>query len=969
MTACVTAQGGAPGSEPASVQPVDPDAPNLVHDRHHHVHNKPHPRSPDASRFLTTRPDAIQLPLPEEKDAFTFVVFGDRTGGPPEGINVLADAVRDTNLLEPDFVITVGDLIQGYGEAPEWMRDMKEYKSVMGKLLCPWFPVAGNHDVYWRDKDGSGDARPPEEHEKNYEMHFGPLWYAFRHKNSWFIIVYTDEANPQTGERNFNKPENHEMSDEQFQFIDQMLTKAKDADHVFLFMHHPRWTGGNYGQSWERVHKRLVEAGNVTAVFAGHIHRMRYDPRDGIDYVTLATVGGGQSGVIPSAGFLHQYHVVTVRKDQVAMAAFPVGAAMNVREMTHELQQIALKIHSTPTPIASELKLNADGSAEGIVRLTVKNPTTSSVDATASLDSRDSRWRFTPDHDHGMIKPNSERTFVFHAERPASPIDETFRPVEVVLNRDLLAPSARYPLPEARTPAPISVDDVSGVSSVDRMLRVGGKQEHVVLVPDRLSPTTDRITVECMFRAESFPERTGVLSKAQSGDYGLFINNGIPQFSYWAGSGYVSVRAARPLELGRWYHIAAQYDGERSTLFVDGKPVAMTAGTGEVRRHNLPLAIGADVDGQGRIVDPIDGYIDAVRISNVARYNPARDFKPPVRAIADDQTVLALNFDLVIGGISFDESQTNAHVKVAEENIVPKEQPEGTEPAQPTDAAPAAPAAAPAPQATSSGAAESRPAIVAPATLRMPSIIAHRGASHDAPENTLPAFKLSFEQKADGFEGDFHLTADGQIVAMHDADLKRTGGVERKVSEMTLAEIRSLDVGGWKSPQFAGTVAPTLAECLAVLPKDKLFFIEIKCGPEIVPALNSTLASAGVSLSQLRVISFNADVIKAVKEQVPGMKAFWLTSFKAPEGQTQKQPTLDQVLEQLKAIHADGLDCRADVEVVNESFVAGLRQAGYEFHVWTVDDPAVANRMIQLGVDSITTNRPGFLREQLQPSR
>ena len=99
-----------------------------------------------------------------------FAVFGDRTGGPAAGISVLREAVADVNLIEPDFVMTVGDLIDGYNETPEWMRQMEEYTSSMDKLLMPWFPVAGNHEVYWR---GEGE-RPAREHEKNYEMHFGP---------------------------------------------------------------------------------------------------------------------------------------------------------------------------------------------------------------------------------------------------------------------------------------------------------------------------------------------------------------------------------------------------------------------------------------------------------------------------------------------------------------------------------------------------------------------------------------------------------------------------------------------------------------------------------------------------------------------------------------------------------------------------------------------------------------------------
>ena len=103
---------------------------------------------PSVQRFFTTRSSEIVLPLPSEEDAFTFAVFGDRTGGQPEGVDVLADAVRDVNLIEPDLVMTVGDLINGYNRTDEWLIQMREFKAIMNRLLCPWFPVAGNHDVY-----------------------------------------------------------------------------------------------------------------------------------------------------------------------------------------------------------------------------------------------------------------------------------------------------------------------------------------------------------------------------------------------------------------------------------------------------------------------------------------------------------------------------------------------------------------------------------------------------------------------------------------------------------------------------------------------------------------------------------------------------------------------------------------------------------------------------------------------------
>ena len=247
-------------------------------------------------------------------------------------------------------------------------------------------------------------------------------------------------------------------------------------------------------------------------------------------------------------------------------------------------------------------------------------------------------------------------------------------------------------------------------------------------------------------------------------------------------------------------------------------------------------------------------------------------------------------------------------------------------------------------------------------------IIAHRGASADGPENTLAAFRLAWDQQADGIEADFHLTRDGHLVCIHDADTKRTGGQHLCVAESTLAELRRLEYGSWKSPEFRGEPLPTLADVIRILPPRKLFVIELKSGPEIVPVLSAELDRLQPDGARLLLISFQKDTIAACRELLPGIRTHWLVAFRQEQAGGAWTPGVSEVIHGLQQTGANGLGMQASRDVLTTSFVNQLFQNGMqEFHVWTVDRPADALFYRSLGAKSITTNRPGLLREHLRP--
>lgn len=231
--------------------------------------------------------------------------------------------------------------------------------------------------------------------------------------------------------------------------------------------------------------------------------------------------------------------------------------------------------------------------------------------------------------------------------------------------------------------------------------------------------------------------------------------------------------------------------------------------------------------------------------------------------------------------------------------------------------------------------------------------IAHRGASFSAPENTLAAEKKAFKLDADAVECDIQLSKDKKLMVIHDSNTKRTAGQEMKVSETDSKELRKLDVGSFKDPIYKGEKIPFLEELIKNIPKGKKLVIELKSKTETVPYLKEVVEKSG-KVEQLMFIAFDYATIVEVKNTFPENKCYWLCGNKG---------TLLSKIEDVAGHRLDGVDLNSSI--IDEELVSQLKNLDLDIVAYTVDDPAEAKRLIDLGVTKITTNRPAWLKSEL----
>ena len=235
--------------------------------------------------------------------------------------------------------------------------------------------------------------------------------------------------------------------------------------------------------------------------------------------------------------------------------------------------------------------------------------------------------------------------------------------------------------------------------------------------------------------------------------------------------------------------------------------------------------------------------------------------------------------------------------------------------------------------------------------FQRPIILAHRGDSAHAPENTLPAFSQAIQEGVDGIELDVKLTADGHVVVIHDSDVERTTDGKGRVAALTLDAVRKLDAGSWFDPKFSGTKIPLLDEAFETIGRDKLINIELKnystpfngLALKVCELIKRHNNGSQIILSSFFAFNLNiaAKILPNVSRGLLAMRGtpgLWARSFGFMFGDFQ-------------ALHPH-------VSSVSRQQVARAHRVHRRVHVWTVNDPEEVIRLTDWGVDGIITDDP-----------
>jgi hypothetical protein len=298
----------------------------------------------------------IDQPWPTDPDKFNFIIIGDKTGGGLENWPIFDRAVEEINLQRPDFVLMVGDLIQGYTENTAVLdTQWAEFNEHAGRLELPFVPLPGNHDVsnpvmlqYWK-------------------QHLGLTHFSFDYKDCHFLFLCTDEA-AEDGQPGLGEAQ---MTD-----VLEDLATSTDAKHTFVLMHRPVWEYRSMTDEWERIEEALGT--RKYTVFAGHYHNLKLHHRNDRRYFVLSSTGAGLNpSEVNELGEFHHYTSVTVEDDSAHVAIIEPGnvwppdiSTPDIAKALHDV--IKFEVSEAPNLDEAEVQFTANMRVRNTLHDTLK---------------------------------------------------------------------------------------------------------------------------------------------------------------------------------------------------------------------------------------------------------------------------------------------------------------------------------------------------------------------------------------------------------------------------------------------------------------------------------------------------------------------------------------------------------------------------------------------------------------------
>jgi len=339
------------------------------------------------------------LDLNNDLKNFQFLIVTDRNGGNRPG--VFEQGIEKINLLQPEFVISVGDFIRGYSDdSVEVKKEWDEFDEFVSKLKMPFFYVPGNHDITNKMMEDIWKER------------YGATYYYFVYRDVLFLCLNSEEA--------LKAHEGTVFTENQINFIKKTLAEHKDVRWTLLFLHKPAWMIEEYEDhdaealaktGWDKIEK-LLEDRKYT-VFAGHVHRYTYRLRQQRDYITLATMGGGSMLSGPVFGQFDHVMWVTMTEDGPILANLMLDGIWDKDFSAEDIEKnlfliINGKIVKTKTEIDEDNPSN-----DQLVELQLTNIRDLPMEVVLTFD-QGKNFSLSPEKFSRTIPPNSVTTVALH---------------------------------------------------------------------------------------------------------------------------------------------------------------------------------------------------------------------------------------------------------------------------------------------------------------------------------------------------------------------------------------------------------------------------------------------------------------------------------------------------------------------------------------------------------------------------